>query len=212
MRPGRTTVIAVTAGLGLLVAGCGNSQQSAGSTSSNTATPTSASTGAVDQNKVGFMDDVCGAVGKFLVPAMSFKPDTGSQAAVVNSLKTQLTAMSSGLTAAGNDLQNMDTSKVPDGQAVVADLRKAFAQIKDTVDRTKAKLDAVDPNDQQAVAAVVQDVSKDLSGLGSMHNPLDQPNLKSADLEAAAAQAPKCQQIKDSITAGISGSAGPPSS
>jgi hypothetical protein len=83
-----------------------------------------------------------------------------------------------------------------------------------TLEKTRSKLDSVNPNDQQAVAAAVQETSKDLGGLSAMRNPLDQPNLRSQDLEAAAAQLPKCQQVKDAIAGSVSSrtSAPPPTS
>jgi hypothetical protein len=214
MRAGRTTVVAVLAGLGLLTAGCNGNQQNAGPAGTPSSAPSASSggQGSPDQHKVDFADDICGAVSKFMIPATSFKPDTSSPAAAVNSLKTQLGGMSTGLGEANEDLKKADTSGVPDGQAAVDDLQKTFGQMKEAVDRTKTKLDAVNPNDTQAVAAAVQQAGQDLSSLGNMQNPLDQPNLKSADMEAAAEQAPKCQQIKSLIAAKTGGTSSAPTS
>lgn len=188
----------IVAALALVTVGCANQANPGGTNTGSSPAPTSSSP-AVDQNKVSFMGDLCGAVSKFLVPAVSMKPDTSSQAATVKSLTQQLGAMSKGADDATADLKRVDTTKVPDGQLVIDDLQKAFGQIKATVEQTRQKLTEVDPDNQQAVAAAVQDASKGLSGLSSMQNPLDQPNLRSADMEAAAEQAPKCQQIKTAI-------------
>jgi len=197
----------IVATLALVTVGCANQANPGGAnTGTNTGgspAPTSSSA-AVDQNKVGFMGDLCGAASKFLVPALSIKPDTSSQAAAVKSLTQQLGAMSKGVDDATADLKKVDTTKVPDGQLVIDDMQKAFGQIKATVDGARQKLAAVDPNNQQAVAAAVQDASTSLSSLTSMQNPLDQPNLRSADMEQAAAQSPKCQQVKDAVAGGVS--------
>jgi soluble cytochrome b562 len=211
MPAGRTTIVAVLAGFGLLAAGCGGGQQQ-GAGTTTTPPPATSTTGGVDQGKVNFAGDLCGAVAKFLVPATGYKPDTSSAAAAVASLKTQLGKMSTGLAEAATDVKNADTSSVPDGEKVVTDLEKTFQQMKQTVDGAKAKLDAVNPNNQQAVAAAVQEVSKDLTSLGSLSNPLDQPSLKSADMEAAAEKAPECQQIKESMTPKTTGASTPPTS
>jgi hypothetical protein len=201
----RITVVAVLAGLGLFATACGN--QTTGTATSGSTTPTtgsssssSAASGTADPAKVAFVDDICGAVGKFLVPATSFKPDTSSPGAVLTSLRTQLGGLSTGLADAIKDLDGANTAGVPNGKEAVASLQKTFGQMKDTVDKSKAKMDAVNVNDTQAVATAVQDASTELSSLGeNMQNPLDQPGLNSADMDAAAAKAPKCQQIKSAM-------------
>lgn len=199
MPVGRTTIAVLLAGLatGLITTACAGNTQQGTTTSQPPSTPATGT--AVDQKKIDFADDLCGAVSKFLTPATAFKPDTSSQAAVVNSMKTQLGTLSTGLQEAANDLGDARTEGVPDGQAVVADLRKTFDQMKTTVDQSKAKLDAIDPANPQQVAAAVQQATQDLSSLGNMRNPLDQPNLKSADMEAAAQKAPECQKIKGAM-------------
>ncbi|MBP2326795.1 hypothetical protein JOF56_007180 [Kibdelosporangium banguiense] len=201
MPAGRTTIIAVVAGFALVTAGCGGTQQNTGpATGSNTVTqPPSSTSGTVDQAKVDFADDVCGAMQEFITPATSFRPDTSSPAAALNSLKTQLGTMSTGLDKANRKLTDVDAAGVPDGKAAVTELQKTFTQLKQTVDTTKTKLEGVDPNNPQAIGAAVQSVSKDLAALGNMQNPLDQPALKSADMEAAAKRAPACQKIKTQI-------------
>jgi hypothetical protein len=192
----------IVAALALVTVGCAN-QANPAANNSSAPSPTTTTSAAADRNKVSFMGDLCGAAAKFLVPALSVKPDTSSQAATVKSLTQQLGAMSKGVDDATADLKNVDTTKVPDGQLVIDDMQKAFGQIKATVDGARQKLAAVDPNDQQAVSAAVQDASKSLSGFGSMQNPLDQPHLRSADMEQAAAQSPKCQQVKDAVAGGV---------
>lgn len=203
MPAGRTTIAVLLSGFALLTAACaGNTQPGTAPspTPSAPATTGTGTSGTADQNKVDFADDICGAVSKFLTPAMGFKPDTSSQAAAINSMKTQLGTLSTGLQEASSDLADADTEGVPDGQAVVTDLRKAFDQMKTTVDSSKAKLDAIDPNNTQQVAAAAQQATQELSTLGStMQNPLDQPSLKAADMEAAAQQAPACQKIQNSM-------------
>lgn len=208
MPAGRITLAVVAAGFALVTAACG-SQQNTGSGTSTTPPPSSsAGQGNVDQGKVDFAGDVCDAMQEFITPATSFKPDTSSPAAAVNSLKTQLGAMSTGLDKANNDLNDVNAAGVPDGKAAVTELQKTFSEIKQKVDTAKTKLEGVDANNQQAVAAAVQDVSKDLSSVGNMTNPLDSPALKSADMEAAAKQAPECQKIQNQMTGGAGGSAG----
>jgi hypothetical protein len=202
MPAGRITLAVVAAGFALVTAACGSQQNTAGGTSSAPPASTTASQGNADQQKVDFADDVCDAMQEFITPATSFKPDTSSPAAAVNSLKTQLGAMSTGLDKTVKDLGDVDSAGVPDGQAAVTDLQKTFGQIKQTVDTAKTKLDGVDPNNQQAVATAVQEVSKDLSSVGNMTNPLDSPALKSPDMEAAARQAPECQKINNQMTGG----------
>jgi hypothetical protein len=201
MPAGRTTIAVLLTGLAtaLVTTACAGNNQQGTAASQPPSSPSATGTG-VDQNKVDFADDLCGAVSKFLTPAAAFKPDTSSQAAAVNSMKAQLGTLSTGLQDASTDLSDASTEGVPDGQAVVTDLRKAFDQMKTTVDQSKAKLDAIDPNNTQQVTVAVQQASKDLNSLGSsMQNPLDQPNLKSADMEAAAEKAPECQKIKGTM-------------
>jgi hypothetical protein len=207
MPAGRTTLAAVVAGFALVTAACGGTQQNtgAGTTTRPPSTTASAGQGNVDQAKVDFAGDICDAMQEFITPATSFKPDTSSPAAALNSLKTQLGAMSTGLDKAGRDLNDVDAAGVPDGKAAVTELQKTFSQLKQTVDTAKPKLDNVDPNNPQAIAAAVQDVSKDLAALGNMQNPLDQPALKSADMEAAAEQAPECQKIKTQMGGAMGG-------
>ncbi len=208
----RTTVIAAMAGFALLIAGCANPGQNGGTSTSATPSSTaSASTsGTADPAKVKFAGEICGAVSKFLTPMTAVKPDTSSPAAAVTSLKTQLSSLSQGLTDATNDLKDADTSGVPDGQKALDDLRTTFGQIKDAVDRTRTKLDSVNVSDPQSVNAAIQDAGKELSGLSSMQNPLDQPNLKSADMAAAAEQAPECQKIKAAIASQLPSGSGTP--
>ncbi|CAM3810958.1 hypothetical protein KIPE111705_26190 [Kibdelosporangium persicum] len=204
MRAARSTIIALVAGFGLVTAACsGNGQQS---TPPATTTPTTTGSAAPDPQKVGFANDLCGAVAKFIVPAAGYRPDTSSPAAAVNSLKTQLTTLSNGLTEATQDLNDVDTAGVPDGQAAVDDLKTTFGQMKQSVDRSKARLDATDVNNQQAVAAAVQDVTKEMSSLGSVKNPLDQPALNSAEMQAAAERADECQKIQQVIAGRSTGS------
>jgi len=208
MPAGRTTLAVAVAGFALVTAACGGTQQNTGSGTTTTTPPSSTSSqGNVDQNKVDFADDVCDAMQEFITPAASFKPDTSSPAAAVNSLKTQLGAMSTGLDKTVKDLNDVDSEGVPDGKAAVTDLQTTFGQIKQKVDAAKTKLDSVDPNNQQAIAAAVQDISKDLASVGNMMNPLDSPALKSADMDAAAERAPECQKIKNQVGARTGGTA-----
>jgi hypothetical protein len=209
MPAGRTTLAVVAAGFALVTAACGGTQQNTGSSGTTSTMPPSStsSQGNVDQNKVDFADDICDAMQEFITPATSFRPDTSSPAGALNSLKTQLGAISTGLDKAVRDLDNVDAAGVPDGQAAVTELKKTFSQLKQTVDTARPKLDNVDPNNPQSIAAAVQDVSKDLAAVGNMQNPLDQPALKSADMEAAAQRAPACQKIKNQMTGGVSGTA-----
>lgn len=216
MPAGRTTLAVVVAGFALVTAACGGTQQNTGSGTTTTTPPSSTSSqGGADQNKVDFAGDICDAMQEFITPATSFKPDTSSPAAAVNSLKTQLGAMSTGLDKAVKDLNDVDSEGVPDGKAAVTELQQTFGQMKQKIDTAKTKLDGVDPNNQQAIAAAVQDISKDLGSIGSMTNPLDSPALKSADMEAAAKQAPECQKIQSQMggggSASGSGTATPPS-
>lgn len=196
--------------IGVLAATACSGEQNAGTgaTTTTTTTPSStSSSAAADPQKVGFADDLCGAVAKFVVPAANWRPDTSSQAAAVNSFKTQLSMLSTGLTEATQDLNDVDTAGVPDGQAAVNDLKTTFGQMKQTVDQSKAKLDTVNPNNTQALATALQEVTQQLSSMGSMKNPLDQPALSGPDMEAAAARADECQKIKQVIANRTTGSA-----
>nr|WP_042179088.1 hypothetical protein [Kibdelosporangium sp. MJ126-NF4]CEL13625.1 hypothetical protein [Kibdelosporangium sp. MJ126-NF4]CTQ99311.1 hypothetical protein [Kibdelosporangium sp. MJ126-NF4] len=205
----RLTVVLALATTALLTTACGSSPPAG----PGTATPTSTSP-APDRDKVEFADDLCGAVAKFIVPAAAYRPDTSSPAAAVTSIKTQLSGLSTGLAEANDDLTNVHTTNVPDGKAAVDSLRSTFAQLKQSVDNARAKLDGVDPNNQQAVATAVQEVAKDMSALGSMQNPLDQPALSGPEMEAAAAQAEECQKVKQVVGNRSTGSASaaPPTS
>src|SRR5882762_5236510 len=116
MRAGRTAIIAVLAGFGLLTTACGG--QTTTGTASSTSSPTASSQssgGTADPAKIKFADGICGAMGKFLGPATQFKPDTSNPTAAVESLKKQLGTISTGLGDAVSDLKNVDTSGVPDG-------------------------------------------------------------------------------------------------
>ncbi|SMC73631.1 hypothetical protein [Kibdelosporangium aridum] len=181
----------------LVLTACTSGQQQPAGTSPAPTTPTTAA--APDPAKVGFVGDLCDAVAEFVVPAAGYRPDTSSQTAAVNSYKTQLARMSEGLQDATENLNDVNTAAVPDGQAAVNDMRSAFAQMKQTVDSAKSKLDSVDMTNQQAVATAVQDVNKQMASLGGMKNPLNQPALETPEMEQAAAQAPECQKIKQVI-------------
>jgi hypothetical protein len=207
MTAGRTTLVAIAAGFALVTAACGSSQQNnAGGGATTTPPASTATSGGADQNKVDFANDICDAMQEFITPATSFRPDTSSPAAALNSLKTQLGAMSTGLDKANKDMADVDAQGVPDGQAAVTQLQQTFTELKQKIDTAKGKLDGVDPNNQQQIATAVQEVSKDLSSIGNMENPLDQPALKSADMEAAAKQAPECQKIQSQMGGSMSGS------
>ena len=204
-------VIALVAGLTLVTTACANTQQNASPATPATtpAASTSRGQGSADPAKVRFADGMCGALAKFIVPATNYKPDTSSPAGALNSLKTQLATMSDGLTEANKDFENVDTQGVPDGKAAVDDVRSTFEQVKQKMDVAKTKLDAVNPNDPQAVSAGVQEATKDLASVSSVQNPMSQPTMQSPDMQQAAEQAPKCQQIKDLITAKVNGSTTP---
>ncbi|ONI79653.1 hypothetical protein ALI144C_23065 [Actinosynnema sp. ALI-1.44] len=190
---------------------CGGGQQSGGSGQATTTTPSSTA-GAPDRAKVDFADDICGAVAKFVAPAAAFRPDTSSPAAAMTSLKTQLSSLSGGLAEAGNDLKDADTAGVPDGQAAVDKLRNTFSQMKQAVDDAKAKLDTVDPNNQQAVTTAVQNATKEMgTSLSSMQNPMDSPAMSGPEMEAAAEQSEECKKIKQVVANRSTGSTTPTS-
>jgi hypothetical protein len=189
--------IAAIAGFCLLT-GCGKGNNPGGSAGPGTTQTTGSQS--VSQDKVIFAGDVCDAVGKFIQPAKSFRPDTSSPAAAVTSIRTQLSSLSTGLDDATKALGDVDTAAVPDGQKAVDDLQRTFSQMKEAIDRSKTKLDGVNPSDPQAAGAAIQEAGKDLASLGSLQNPLDQPALKSPDMQAAADQAPTCQDLKSMMT------------
>jgi hypothetical protein len=207
MAAGRTTIVALTAGLALLTAACGSTQQNnAGGGTSTTPPASSTSGGGADQNKVDFANDICDAIQEFITPATSFRPDTSSPAAAITSMRTQLGTMSTGLDKANQDLTDVKTDGVPDGKAAVTSLQQTFTELKTKVDNAKTKLDGVDVNNQQQIATAAQQVSQDLASIGNMQNPLDQPALKSPEMEAAAEQAPSCQKIKQQMGGALAGS------
>ncbi|ALG10276.1 hypothetical protein [Kibdelosporangium phytohabitans] len=207
----RRLIVVLTLATAATTTACGGGQQTGGAGQATTTTPSSTAA-APDRAKVAFADDICGAVAKFITPAAAFRPDTSSPAAAMNSLKTQLSSMSTGLADAGNDLKDADTAGVPDGQAAVDKLRTTFSQMKQAVDNAKTKLDAVDPNNQQAVTTAVQDATKEMaSSLGSMQNPMDSPAMSGPEMEAAAEQSEECKKIKQVVSNRQTGSSTPTS-
>jgi cytochrome c556 len=151
------------------------------------------------QTKIKFADGVCGAMAKFVEPATAFKADPNDP---VNSLKKQLTALSTGLSDANADLAKVDTTGFPEGKDALTEMQKGFGQMKTTVDDAKKKLDAVNPSDQQAATKAVTDAGAQLAGLGeAMGDPFNKPGLSKADMETAAKQAPNCQEMEKKMGA-----------
>ncbi len=151
---------------------------------------------------VAWVDDVCGALLPFIETA-SVQPSlntSGSPDQLVQGLSDYLGEAS---TAAGSAIEGMRAagpSPVEQGDQLVAGLTEALTTFQTTFDSTKARLDAVDTSDPAELATALPEAIAPLEDLANVPDPTDQLESNS-ELDAAAEQAPNCQQI-ETVTGG----------
>jgi hypothetical protein len=91
-------------------------------------------------------------------------------------------------------------SPVEQGDELVTGLTEALTTFQTTFDSTKTRLDAVDTSDPAALATALPEAIAPLQDLANVPDPTDQLQSNS-ELDAAAEQAPNCQQI-ETVTGG----------
>jgi hypothetical protein len=141
------------------------------------------------------MDQVCGVLIPLTqAPAGANAPDPGaSPEEAFEQLRGYLGEASEGMGTAIDGLQAVGPSPVEGGDEFVQQMTENLGKAKTALESTAQQLEGIDPNDPDSL----------LTALGGLTPPegledLEDPGaaLKaSPELEAAAEQAPKCQQL-----------------
>jgi hypothetical protein len=186
MRP-RSVLAALGAALVLVAAGA-----------SDSGTPVGGSPAPAPQQKqpVAWMDEVCGALGGFAQAALNQPQiDQNDPAAAVAGLKSYLGSISDALGESINGLQAVGPSPVANGDEAVRRLTATLQQFQTSINTAQQQLAGINPNDPQDLQRLPQALAP-LQELGNVQNPL--ADLEgSPELEAAASQAPKCQEFQN---------------
>ena len=194
MRPGKTGLLVILAGLGMALAGCG--QQPTESASAQPGGPGLSRQDVERQDAVdAWADGYCGAVGS-LVDGLATMPavDPSTPRRAVQTSSDLLGSMIGGLDKASHGLQALPPAPVAGGESVRTSELTAFAGIRGRAAAAKQRLDA---------ARASPSIDKDT--LGAASGPLDEVsklNLLSGfdavpDLARAATEAPVCRQLTE---------------
>jgi hypothetical protein len=187
MRP-RSVLAALGTALVLVTAGaCGSG------------TPVGGSPVAAPQQQkepVAWMDEVCGALGGFANAALNQPQiDQNDPEAAVNGLKSYLGSISDALGQSISGLQAVGPSPVANGDEAVRRLTATLQKFQTSINTAQQQLADINPNDPQDLQRLPEALAP-LQELGNVQNPL--ADLESSpELEAAAAQAPKCKEFQD---------------
>ncbi len=189
MRP-RSVLAVLGATLVLVAAGaCGSG------------TPVGGSPTAAPQQKepVAWMDDVCGALGGFAQAALNQPQiDQNDPAAAVAGLNSYLGSISDALEQSIKGLQAVGPSPVANGDEAVRRLTATLQQFQTSINTAQQQLADINPNDSEDLQRLPEALAP-LQELGNVQNPLADLEA-SPELEAAAAQAPRCKEFQDLST------------
>jgi len=198
MRSVRTTLLTAVAvaATALALTGCAvtTTGSPVGATSDGTTTTALPATA----DPVEWMNRVCGPLLPLqqtltAAPPRTDDDPTATAKSISVFLGTNETAIDKsliGLDAAG-------PSPVEGGEAAVAKLRSALTGIRTSLDRIKTALDKVDPTNAVEVASTLPTVFVSLAELVKIQYSITDL-WKDPVLQAAAAQAPNCQSLKNS--------------
>ena len=170
----------------------------AGAGQADPAAPPAAGT----DDPVVWVDSVCGALLPFIQTA-SVQPElntSGSPDELVQGLSDYLGQASAAAGSAIEGMRAAGPSPVEQGDELVTGLTEALTTFQTTFDSTKTRLDAVDTSDPAALATALPEAIAPLQDLANVPDPTDQLQSNS-ELDAAAEQAPNCQQI-ETVTGG----------
>jgi hypothetical protein len=196
MRSVRTGLLTALAVAALTLTGC---------SSSVTGTPlaaTSSGAGATalpaTSDPVVWMNRVCGSLLSFQQTLKTAPPTTGDDpTATATSISAFLGSSEAAIDKSLADLDAAGPSPVAGGDAAVIKLKSTLATIRSSFDRTKTALDKIDPTDAVQVASTLPTVFVSLAELVKIQDSTADLR-KNPALQAAAAQAPNCQDLKTS--------------
>ncbi len=190
VRPARFDAVLGTAlGVVLLAAGCAT-------TVPGPAAPTSSQQVPASPQSVAWADSVCGAILRF-TDAVTAPPklDASTPADAVRGVTGFLGTASTGLQGSIESLGQVGPSPVQGGDAVVQNLSATLTTVKTSFDAARSRLAAVNLNDPQALATALPEALTPLGQLARVTD-LGAGLQANPELERAADQAPKCQQVR----------------
>jgi hypothetical protein len=192
--PRPVLLLAVLAAL-LLGAGCTTAVP-------GTAGPDTGAQGAAGttEDPVAWTDRVCGALLPFVRTA-AVPPSLDSAAdpaALISVLSDYLGQASATAGTAATELRAVGPSPVEGGDELVSGLTQTVTTTQTSFQDAKAKIDALDPNDPQALLTTLPAAVAPLEQLANLPDPT--AGLQNnAELDSAAQQAPNCQEVERTV-------------
>lgn len=193
----RPALFAATLVTGVLVAGCSTTVTgtAAPAGAAGSAAPSAGRTAPAGGDGVTWINTVCGSVLGF-AKSVTTPPalDSSSPAKTVKGLSTYLGGAVTALDNATSQIKAAGPSPIEGGDQAATAITGALATVRTSFQDAKTQIDAVDPNDTSAVAAVLPKALAPLQKLGDLP---DASTLKSTpELDRAAEQAPNCQAVQ----------------
>lgn len=192
-RPALALTVALLLGGGL---GAGCSTPIAGTPAPAAAAPAApGAPPAQETDAVAWIDEVCGSLLPF-IRSQSTPPalDAGDPAAVVEGLSDYLGAAEQSVDGAISGMAAAGPSPVDGGDQAVGALTTALNTFRSSIRAAKSRTDAIDTSDPRAILRELPGVVEPLQELADLPNPMAGLE-ESPELDAAAKQAPQCQQI-----------------
>ncbi len=190
--------VPILAAAALLGSGCSSTVQgtAAPTGGSPAATGDGGSTAPVPtDDPVAWMDQVCGV----LLPlteaptAPSLDPSTATPEQAFAQLRDSLTKAAEGMGTAIDGLEAVGPSPITGGDELVQQMSTTLGTAKTALDSAAEKLQDVDPDDPESLYTALADLGS-IEGLEGLEDP-GKAFTTNPELEAAAKQAPKCQQL-----------------
>jgi hypothetical protein len=179
----------------IALAGCGSSSKSSSSGSSGGSTTTSSS----KVSAASYVKSICSAIAPF-------EKDVQARSSALNlssiksasqgktALQGFLTAVASDTDKAVTQLKAAGTPEVQNGPAISQGIVTAFTQLKSALSTAATQAGSLPTNSAQSFKTAAQSLGTNVQGsMSKIGSSLG--NLKSADLEKAAASDPTCKSL-----------------
>jgi hypothetical protein len=194
----KVLLVPILAAAALLGSGCS-------STVPGTAAPTGGSPAAAGggvtapvatDDPVAWMDQVCGVLLPLTVAQTtdpSIDPSSATPEQAFTQIRESLTKAGEGMGTAIDGLEAVGPSPITGGDDLVQQMSTTLGTAKTALDSAAQKLKDVDPDDPESLYSALGDLGS-IEGLEGLEDP-EKAFKSNPELEAAAEQAPKCQQL-----------------
>ena len=189
----------VTAALAAILLGAGCTVAVPGLPAPSGASPAAGEAVPIESDPVAWMDKICTA----LLPAMKIrdtqpKLDTANPRDSVAALSSYLGETTTAVDGALNGMAAAGPSPIQGGDQAVAALSSTLTAFRDAASEAKTKIDAIDTSNPRSLATELPKAVQPLTALANLPNPAGELG-SNPELDQAAAQAPKCQQVNAQI-------------